>query len=1780
MNWLNRLDDVLDSALRPRKPSQPEQPENESNTEAFSNETSAGAAEGNENALVGEETPSVAAANNNWHQGFVQNNHRVVSTANRSTNVPIGSNSSMSSQTSASSSLRGGGGALSRAPGRLKRIPVRRSDAPDTASPTTSDSERPPPSEKFSPLASLPSESSDSDVQKAEGQNSVEKDDLVESKAANEKSAQSENELPASGHNIEVLISLESKSASNETPIQSEKALESEVVQSAVDTEKSTPGVVKSNAQTENNKSSEKSKDLNSSETYLVSTSPPAEHSICTSAASPPATDSPDETDSEDAKLMPKSAAVTEQVNILSLRQEGQSIKSEKETAASLTGQSEVQTRSSVPSDSNPVPIDTEPYTMTSSVKNRPSVLQSSVESEPSSEPKSGSTNESRELGENHSVGNSNETKLCNTSDRESSHENINRMGSRRMPSPESTAHSGRETSSSEDAPKDLRSEAIKASTKRPSSAIPMSPVVEETSQVISQVEASQVMPCHGQTSKTFQPSQAKSVGAPSTKKSGLGAPNSSFEFEEVSVISDTQTFPHQVVFRSDFDVDHAPHGWEEFTTDGPPYDPRMNCFGVVHVRVLRAQRLPCPVGSSVQAIVSLPPWKGRIRTRKTRAFAGSRRRGVSTDWSDGETAISMVHAYSSEESPIPSIKIEIVFSTLGLFEFKMCSLTLPCEMLLRQPMFPRRQWFQTVPDSKETAENIPLLQVEAMFEPEEKTVSSLLSAPMEVVEVRRRSSTDDASMLESTSSALASVTASTIQTRLPPSRQPSLSDRSLQPVLETGSSNEEKEGKIVIVKKSSQQTTQQQEEATTSGGKSDLSVSLASYRKMTSTVSTKGHLLRTKTFYTPAWCSVCGGNIMSGIWKVLSFHCEQCGIDCCSDCRLQVDVQLPCGSEEARKAAEEAAEAQFTTDKLLNWVAPIEESINQLTHGSLESKSDSPNARLSDDEPGIGKIKFSFVQAFVLQNPLPADADVDIEPPVMNLKRGDYYIRVGRSDTMKTSRTRTVQRTTRPQFDSSEIVVSVPHYASEFRVELVDAADDNPIGFVYMTAQMLLQEQRDDAVKQSSLPLPSLSFRKRRIVRELRKFVKSGAASEYFVGAGTKGSGEVLGIIVGMIEFQVVLEEDFRALYGGSPYMCPPRPKDELDLAKFKAHIGRISQLVSDVRSTIHMIGYVVSWENPYLTATSLLVFVRFCYQVHPDHFFTGPVLLCILYMAYLAFLRTNDGLKHRYLEKDLMAHRKSSAAPEYLALHRPVGLLKTIVGGGKNIRSPEMGLPGNVSCRVSVDLARYCDENDRKLLSAIDAAVGPPHIVGSTEQVYSTSPKWKFLEETVETKRLKKVIPSKGGFFDNSELKENVSELDFPILQPISRNSKTEGLELRPWSDSKAALVFEVVFHDFAAILPGSEYSLGEVAVPVSEIVEHGELSGWYKISHNPSSEFFALSGNHNEEEIPAISVGMRWVPPAKVEGLPADVEREASIVMQEELSRAVKLAQKKNVGLVGSSLGAINTVRGISGYILAIQNGLGSLLDIIETARSLVNFSDPLKSSFIVVLLVFLWFILYVIPLRLLVFTIGMIPYSVSLKARYDKQFPKEKKPTDSPSKDGKNGKKVSPFAIWVNNFTRSLPIDDDLRKTYFWETRRAVAKKLRGEADERRTSRLRKLWRAQWYEAVEVLQPGDKGTPVLRASFAVILGRRFMWWASVDDFDNADQPIGKIFLQGHAGLATPSPIELKAIGENSSRAVSIFGKGAKDQERITLLVSGEQSKERFENAVVSALHTKDD
>jgi hypothetical protein len=172
--------------------------------------------------------------------------------------------------------------------------------------------------------------------------------------------------------------------------------------------------------------------------------------------------------------------------------------------------------------------------------------------------------------------------------------------------------------------------------------------------------------------------------------------------------------------------------------------------------------------------------------------------------------------------------------------------------------------------------------------------------------------------------------------------------------------------------------------------------------------------------------------------------------------------------------------------------------------------------------------------------------------------------------------------------------------------------------------------------------------------------------------------------------------------------------------------------------------------------------------------------------------------------------------------------------------------------------------------------------------------------------------------------------------------------------------------------------------------------------------------------------------------------------------------------------------------------------------------------------------------------------------------------------------------SPIVVWIMNAIRGLPTDEDLRQTYFWESRRCGALEKSKHAEEKRKSRLQRLWRAQWYSSVKILRPSDTSNDFYWVmAFAIIQGHRFLWWRSAEDFDNGEVPLGRIFLAGHAGLATPSPLELRSFQHDElARTVCIFGRGEENQERVTILASAVDAKEALEEMIVSSATMKKD
>jgi hypothetical protein len=173
-------------------------------------------------------------------------------------------------------------------------------------------------------------------------------------------------------------------------------------------------------------------------------------------------------------------------------------------------------------------------------------------------------------------------------------------------------------------------------------------------------------------------------------------------------------------------------------------------------------------------------------------------------------------------------------------------------------------------------------------------------------------------------------------------------------------------------------------------------------------------------------------------------------------------------------------------------------------------------------------------------------------------------------------------------------------------------------------------------------------------------------------------------------------------------------------------------------------------------------------------------------------------------------------------------------------------------------------------------------------------------------------------------------------------------------------------------------------------------------------------------------------------------------------------------------------------------------------------------------------------------------------------------------------------------WAANMLRSLPTNEDLRRAYFWESQRLGYHENEKFASEKRVARLKRLWKASWHSAVEIRavdDPTSQDRDEVSESawnnvFVVLEGRRFIFWHTVGDFDRGELASGLLALSGHAGITTPSPIEMREIPEGSaSRVVTLFGKGAHGQQRMTMILPDEMSKRTLE-ASVSEVTSKDD
>ncbi len=266
---------------------------------------------------------------------------------------------------------------------------------------------------------------------------------------------------------------------------------------------------------------------------------------------------------------------------------------------------------------------------------------------------------------------------------------------------------------------------------------------------------------------------------------------------------------------------------------------------------------------------------------------------------------------------------------------------------------------------------------------------------------------------------------------------------------------------------------------------------------------------------------------------------------------------------------------------------------------------------------------------------------------------------------------------------------------------------------------------------------------------------------------------------------------------------------------------------------------------------------------------------------------------------------------------VHRPVGTMSVSIHRGHGLFSRDLGIPGKASCTVLYDPLRFAtDPEIRSKVLEHDKSAESLHNVGCTAAVLSADPEWKDIHfPSAENMRLRQLLRHADDFFaDRPELSS--PSLVFPILQPFEvkgrrRDESGRLLDgaLKGWEKSTSAIVLQI------RLAIGFDQVLGEVVVPLSQLVAKGEISGWFQVLEAGTRNLAPIpqvdSGDANTD-FPRIHISLKWNPPEDI-AAHEESQLEISYAIQEELIRSSQISKQAQFDLVGTSIGAVNTALG---------------------------------------------------------------------------------------------------------------------------------------------------------------------------------------------------------------------------------------------------------------------------
>lgn len=168
-------------------------------------------------------------------------------------------------------------------------------------------------------------------------------------------------------------------------------------------------------------------------------------------------------------------------------------------------------------------------------------------------------------------------------------------------------------------------------------------------------------------------------------------------------------------------------------------------------------------------------------------------------------------------------------------------------------------------------------------------------------------------------------------------------------------------------------------------------------------------------------------------IWSLKGYQCEVCKLVCCTDCQLQVDVELPCGSEPAEKAVQIASKPKINVNKLFSVLAPIKEQIfdkevlsKKKNSATVDAKGQLPiEPRETSD--GVGTLDLRILKACLFRKNFPPETELSdiMKKSDRRLRFGDHYARISWTGSQETKRTRTIFQTAKPRFESAEMSIT-----------------------------------------------------------------------------------------------------------------------------------------------------------------------------------------------------------------------------------------------------------------------------------------------------------------------------------------------------------------------------------------------------------------------------------------------------------------------------------------------------------------------------------------------------------------------------------------------------------------------------------------------------------------------------------------------------------------------------------------------------------------------------------